>query len=52
MCLGNFEPIDIPQFDYNYPDENYKGKCDYLEQDELDSLSPNTSDYRVLHLNI
>ena len=52
MCLGNFEPIELPTFEYSMPDEDFKGSCDYLEIDDLDSLSPNISDLRLIHLNI
>ena len=31
MCLGNFEPIELPVFEYSMPDEDYKGSCDYVE---------------------
>ena len=52
MCLGNFEPLELPTFDLALPDENTKGACDYVEHDQLDSLSPHISDLRILHFNI
>ena len=52
MCLGNFEPVELPTFDLSLPEENIKGACDYVETDHLDSLSPHISDLRFLHFNI
>ena len=52
MCLGNFEPVDLPTFDLALPDENNKGVCDYVENEHLDSLSLHISDLRILHFNI
>ena len=34
------------------PDENIKGSCNYLEHEDLDSLSPHISDLQIIHLNI
>ena len=52
MCLGNYEPVDLPTFDLAFPDENNKGMCDYIETEDLDSLSLHVSDLRLVHLNI
>ena len=52
MCLGNYEPLDLPTFDLSLPEENIKGVCDYVETGHLDSLSPQLSDLRFLHFNI
>ena len=52
MCLGNYEPDNLPTFDYSMPDENFKGSCDYIDHNDIDSLSPHVSDLRLLHLNI
>ena len=44
MCLGNYEPVELPTFDLAVPYENHKGTCNYIETEHLDSLSPHVSD--------
>ena len=50
--MGNFEPEILSKFEYTMPDENIKGSCNYLEHEDLDSLSPHILDLQIIHLNI
>ena len=52
MCLDSLKPVELPTFDLALPNENTKGACNYVEHDQLDSLSPHISDLRILHYNI